>query len=417
MPHRRFVRTLVVGLTAVSMACSSPADGIDDANAADGADGASSATAPAPPSDVAPLTFYRPPTVLADGTPGDVLDRAPLTIGSDLPATGERITYISTTPAGDLVPVTGVLLKPLTAPPPGGYPVAVWGHGTTGLGDACAPSTFTPFELTGGAELLAAGIAVAAPDYEGLGTDEIHPYLVGEAAGHNVLDAARAASSIGGGRTVVAWGHSQGGHAVLFARMVAAHYAPELDLRGVAAVAPVTDPKLFLLPGTTDPEVFPYLAEAAMAWSVVYEEPALTDLVDEQAASNARLLVQSCAGGIANTPTRPLDEIFLADPANQPAWNAAAARNTPAPGTSEVPVLLAHGDADPLVPIAGTEALARSMCSAGVPVEVMRDPTWDHATAWLLTVQAVDAWLHDRLAGDPAPTSCSEPAPATPTGR
>ncbi len=353
-----------------------------------------------------PLTFYRPPTVLAQGTPGAVLDREPTAVAPDLPATGERITYVSTTPAGDPVPVTGVLLKPLTAPPPSGYPIAVWAHGTTGLGDSCAPSKFTPFALSGAGELLTAGVAVVAPDYEGLGTDELHPYLVGEATGRNVLDAARAASTIGGGHTVVAWGHSQGGHAVLFAHMIAAAYAPDLDLRGVAAAAPVTDPKVFLLPGTTNPVVFPFTAEAILAWSVVYQQPALTDLVDEEAAANARLLVQSCTGDIADAPTRPLEDIFLADPANQPAWNAAAALNTPVAGTSTVPVLMTHGDADTLVPVAGTVTLAESMCAAGVLVDLLRDPTWNHTTAWLATLPTVDRWLLDRLAGLPAPTTC-----------
>lgn len=39
----------------------------------------------------------------------------------------------------------------------------------------------------------------------------------------------------------MAWGHSQGGHAVLWTGMLAPDYAPELDLVGVAAFAPATD--------------------------------------------------------------------------------------------------------------------------------------------------------------------------------
>ena len=37
--------------------------------------------------------------------------------------------------AGDPVPVSGVIIQPLTPAPPGGYPVVVWTHGTTGIGD------------------------------------------------------------------------------------------------------------------------------------------------------------------------------------------------------------------------------------------------------------------------------------------
>jgi pimeloyl-ACP methyl ester carboxylesterase len=55
-----------------------------------------------------------------------------------------------------------------------------------------------------------------------------------------VLDAVRAARGLpgaGAGRSAVVFGHSQGGHAALFAGALAARYAPELDLLGVAAAA------------------------------------------------------------------------------------------------------------------------------------------------------------------------------------
>jgi pimeloyl-ACP methyl ester carboxylesterase len=56
-----------------------------------------------------------------------------------------------------------------------------------------------------------------------------------------VLDAARAARQLdgagAGGRVVLA-GHSEGGHAVLWAAELATSYAPELQVTGVAALAP-----------------------------------------------------------------------------------------------------------------------------------------------------------------------------------
>ncbi len=149
-----------------------------------------------------PLTFYRPATVLASGSPGDVLAKEPIALAPGLHGTGWKVRYVSTTPAGDRVPVSGVLIQPLTPAPAGGYPVVVWTHGTTGLGDECAPSGYTPFNISGAAALLDAGDVIAAPDYEGLGIpDEIHPYLVGAAEGHNALDAARAARTSGAERS------------------------------------------------------------------------------------------------------------------------------------------------------------------------------------------------------------------------
>ena len=81
---------------------------------------------------------------------------------------------------------------------------------------------------------------VAATDYEGLGTPGLHPFLVGESEGRSVLDAARAARGLKAGATgkVLAFGFSEGGTPALFAGELAASYAPELRMLGVAAVAP-----------------------------------------------------------------------------------------------------------------------------------------------------------------------------------
>jgi len=353
------------------------------------------------------LTFYRPATVLSSGAPGDVLSKEPIALVPELHGTGWKITYVSTTPAGDRVPVSGVLIQPLTPAPSGGYPVVVWAHGTTGIGDECAPSRYAPFNISGAAPLLDQGDVIAAPDYEGLGIpDEIHPYLVGAAEGHNVLDAARAARVVGGGNVTVTWGWSQGGHAALFARQLQPTYAPELDFRGTAAQAPVTDVGTFLLPGRTNPEVFPFTAEAILAWSEVYHEAELTDLVVVADAEKARLAQQACTGDIIDNTTRPLDEIFRADPQNSPTWKEAVRVNSVGVGDTTAPVLLTHGDADTTVPIAGTLALHDQLCAKRVPTRFIRQTTGDHGTAYYLTLNDVDAWITDRIAGKPPPSDC-----------
>jgi acetyl esterase/lipase len=354
-----------------------------------------------------PLTFYKPATVLSSGAPGDVLSKEPIALDPALHGTGWRIRYVSTTPAGDRVPVTGVLIQPLTPKPAEGYPVVLWAHGTTGIGDQCAPSGGEPFNLFGVAALLDAGDVIAATDYEGLGTpDEIHPYLVGASEGHSVLDIARAARSVGGGNVTVTWGHSQGGHAALFARSLQKTYAPELDLRGTVAQAPVTDVGTFLVPGRTDINVFPFTAEAILSWSEVYNEANLDDLVVVADAEKARLAQQACTGDIVDNTTRPLDEIFRTDPQNSDTWKEAVKVNSVTVDGSTAPVLLTHGDADPLVPIAGTVALDEQLCARHVPTQFLRNATWDHSTAYLLTLGDVDTWIQARFNGETPPSNC-----------
>jgi pimeloyl-ACP methyl ester carboxylesterase len=247
---------------------------------------------------------------------------------------------------------------------------------------------------------------VAASDYEGLGiAGETHPYLVGAASGHNLLDAARAASVVDGGDDVVILGLSQGGHAALFARTLAEDYAPELDVHGVAAAAPVTNVASFLLPGFTDPRLFPFLAEAALSWSEVYEEPDLDDVFVVDDAEGARLARdEACTDDLA--PTRPLDQIIRDEPEDVDHWQTAVTVNSTVAGAPGIPVLLTHGDADPLVPIAGTLAYRDELCTSGEAVRLLRDPAWVHVSAWVEPLPDILTWIGGRFAGTPAPDDC-----------
>ncbi len=169
----------------------------------------------------------------------------------------------------------------------------------------------------------------------------------------------------------------------------------------------MTDVGTFLLPGRTSPEVFPFTAEAILAWSEVYHEAELTDLVVVADAEKARLAQQACTGDIVDHTTRPLNEIFRADPQNSSTWKEAVRVNSVGVGDTTAPVLLTHGDADTTVPIAGTLALHDQLCARQVPTRFIRQTTGDHGTAWYLTLNDVDAWITDRIAGTPPPSDCS----------
>lgn len=89
--------------------------------------------------------------------------------------------------------------------------------------------------------MIAEGYIVVATDYPGLGTEGIHPYLIGESEARSVLDSVRAVRDLpnsGASNRFAVLGHRQGGHAALFTGEVAARYAPDLKLVGMAAAAP-----------------------------------------------------------------------------------------------------------------------------------------------------------------------------------
>src|SRR3546814_1375527 len=88
------------------------------------------------------------------------------------------------------------------------------------------------------------GYVVVAPDYIGLASPTMHPFLVGPDTANAVLDAVRAAREIPGaaaGSNFAVWGESQGGHAALWTATAARSYAPDLALVATAAAAPPTD--------------------------------------------------------------------------------------------------------------------------------------------------------------------------------
>src|ERR1700756_758100 len=78
---------------------------------------------------------------------GSVLSWAPLLKTLWIPGTtaaAYKLHYVSTDAFGKRAVTSGTVFLPKGTAPPGGWPVVSWAHGTSGLGDSCAPSTFGP---------------------------------------------------------------------------------------------------------------------------------------------------------------------------------------------------------------------------------------------------------------------------------
>lgn len=191
------------------------------------------------------VPFYGRPTPLPTAAPGAIIRSEPIA-SAPTGSTAWRVLYHSRDLAGDDIAVSGVVIAPDSPVPDDGRTVISWAHPTTGAAAKCAPSlALDPFELIEGLhELLAAGYAIAATDYPGLGVDGASSYLLGIPESNSMLDAARAARALtgtGASDRLLLWGHSQGGQAALFAAERAASYAPELKLEGVAVAAPAAN--------------------------------------------------------------------------------------------------------------------------------------------------------------------------------
>ncbi|WP_269524197.1 lipase family protein [Acinetobacter baumannii] len=130
------------------------------------------------------------------------------------------MTYNMTNVQGKTATATAMVLFPKATQPKDGYRVVVWEHGTVGVGDGCAPSknAINPRFKILAETLLAAGYVIVAPDYEGLGTPGVHPYLNLSSEAKSALDAVKAVKEHYGAQLKGDWmsiGQSQGGHASL----------------------------------------------------------------------------------------------------------------------------------------------------------------------------------------------------------
>lgn len=364
--------------------------------------------------------FYTPPdTVPAES--GRLLRAEPFERHVADGARGWRILYTTTRDDRTPAVASALVVAPGhdAATPPAD--VVAWAHGTTGVARHCAPTVMTSGLAAGAFELaeavLAEGWVLVATDYTGLGTEGPHPYLIGEGEARSVLDAVRAAHQLDdltlSDRTVV-WGHSQGGHAALWAGILATAEGAGSDVPflGVAALAPASDLVALVdaLPGVTGGSLFASYVLAAYSRHYPdvrradYLWPAAVPIFERTAGRclDATVLASGLASvGMGFDGFRQLGGGPLLD---------RLAENVPDRPIG-APVLLAQGEADTLIPPAMQVAWAEQACARGTVVEHRTYPGLDHLSLVAAESPLVDdlvSWTRDRFAGRDAPSTCPD---------
>jgi hypothetical protein len=328
---------------------------------------------------------------------------------------------------GDRTSLATIAVPFELAAPPRGFPIVANNHGTTGLDDPCA--------LTGtvyGAGLAglfgARGMIGVAPDYPGIGTPGVHPYLVSDVEGRASLDALRAARSLArwqGIRTSERFGVaglSQGGHATIAAAALHAQYAPELDIRGFAAAAPASlfEEQWHAGLAADGPQVV-WHTMLVYAWMNHYGyvgpspwaagiEPTV-----RTAMTSRCVLPINGAGSISAVLGGSRDKIFapaftLAYQSGQ--WGAYAPfaawfglnRVRPYTQAPTAQVKIYQGDADTTVLESGTRAVVDALRAGGVMVDYEVVPSGTHTdvafglvSVWERRTQESIAWMRARV--------------------
>ncbi len=393
--------------------------------------------------------FYTPPNPLPPGLPGDLVRTEPSRLVLEpsgqlgaIMATGTRVMYRSTDARGNPDVVTGTYFEPYNDwPGQGSRPLIVYGPGTQGQGDQCAPSRqfnqgihWSPYldiafnyEELFVATMVARGFAIVMTDYDGLGTiGPVHTYVNRLAEGFAMLDAARAAKKLPGTSLdpkgpLVFWGYSQGGGAAASAAELASTYAPELDVVGTYAGAPPADLK----------ELFPYADGSMLVGVVGYALNSVIAAYPEHEAEIRETLTprgedlldkvkdQCIAETIAKFMFRhlqpyfnaPLDQLVNAEPFSSLFDEQRIGRLKP-----NAPVLINSNRYDPLVPWTAANQLGRDWCAQGADVEFrtneqppfLNKAVINHALPMLVDGEPAMQWIADRFNGMPTTPNCGQ---------
>ncbi|MCP3097385.1 alpha/beta fold hydrolase [Myxococcus sp. K15C18031901] len=370
--------------------------------------------------------FYRAPMPIPGTEPGHVIRHEPLTGFAALEdaASNERVLYRSNAVAGDRpIAVSGIIALPKGRPPSGGWPIVSWAHGTVGVADACSPSR----DVLGAAAhvfnqaphrllnlLLRNGYAVAMTDYEGLGTEGRHPFLLGDSEARGVLDIVRAARNLYpdvlSPRFAIV-GHSQGGQAALFAGARAAERlaGSGLEAVGVIAYAPASD-----ILG---------LFRLAMAQSQPFEGAAFIPLYFTGAAegdpehvrldallkdARARELYSQVDTRCRVELSQPdswggidVKETVLAEGADTHALEAQLATMHPGTLTIPIPIRLVQGRLDTRVEPLQTLRVHAQLTQRGATIDYIGCPFADHFGVMGDDLPGTLGWLRQRFTGQP----------------
>lgn len=397
--------------------------------------------------------FYHTPNELPE-QPGELIRTQPMNVLlpisglRPLPKRATRVMYTSRNTHDEPIATTGAFLE--SAAPwrgKGERPVAVLASGTMGMADNCASSRaieagllldITPnqgLSVAAGYEMLQAmalnerGFNVFVVDYEGLGTEGLHPYMNRKSQAHTTLDGARAALKMAQAghnpdTPVVLYGYSQGGGATAAAAELQSAYAPELNVKGTFAGAPPADLS----------EVAKKIDGSAIVGAMGYflaglidQYPQFGDIIEpymlEQGKIEFEAITHQCIpDSIARLGLRYFKSLTkngltpLEILAKEPELQKYVEMQRIGTLKPAAPVLIVTGIYDDAIPVGQAKELGAAWCAQGANVTVIEDAfpelaprtVLNHGAPMLTNVIKVLDYLEDRVNDVPTTGNCSQ---------
>ncbi len=315
-------------------------------------------------------------------------------------------------------------------------PVLVFGSGTTGVAEHCAPILENPEKNRWGnylANMLGyatEGFIAIFPDYLGFGDpDTPQRYFSKAAEGHVLLDAIRAVhaffehedlaclrcTAVRPSRTHFAAGYSQGGHAAHAAADLREEYAPEITLAGLIGfgqtnnVATLMREMAYYTPyiiyayaemyGYDEIDPAKYLQEE---WLPTFEEDVNRLCVEEfqfyYPRDGKELYTEEFYRALHNDA---LQEQF-------PAMAKRLEENLAGYSGHGVPSLVLHGEHDIIITTPEQDVFVADLCALGTPVRYEVMPGARHRDTRPAGFRRSVEWMRHIDAGGNPPDDCEE---------
>ena len=368
--------------------------------------------------DALPLTRFYDPPPLGGRIPGTLIRSEPFD-GYILPpgAHAVRVLYVSRALDGALDAASGVVLIPAGSPPRGGWPVIAWAHGTSGVARMCAPSLMKDVEYgsEGLMPMVAAGFAVVATDYAGLGTPGPHQYddKIPQANDvvYSVAAARTAVSSLG--RRWIAIGHSQGGVAVWGVAEL------EAKLRDPSYLGAISVAGDMSYEGFEEHDARDFATITNMYWPLT----AFGVKASYPSFDVARMLSPAMLARYQDVTTKGCWYYAYSAAAEigrhaavRPGWNEAPelARYNRDSRSADKPIrgplMVLAGDDDASVNFTNIKAGVARACHKHLPIVFVHRPGLDHDPLMENTIDLQLDWVRARLEGRPWSGNCSSSA-------
>lgn len=341
----------------------------------------------------ASAVFVAAPASAALPVPGTVVSAQQLDESLWIPETTAKafkLTYVTTNAFDDRATSTGMVFIPQGRAPEGGWPVISWAHGTTGMGDECAPSLTGPAvperDFPYLANWMKQGYAIVASDYVGLGTPGLHPYDHGRSQSHSVVDMVLAGRNFADrhlpphqrlARKWVTIGQSQGAGASIYAARYATEFGGKtLDYRGAVGTGTPAHIEYLLtplgpkMPPVSPPHLTAYGSYILAGLRYVHPELGIDDILTPTGEKYLKMAETECVIPFFDK----LEGVSLGDYFTEPVMSLPNFLPTvvdylgmPEDGYDK-PFFMAHGILDVDVPFASTAAYVAKLEANGQPV-------------------------------------------------